>query len=581
MMNARVMVAPPRPDRARPEGDALLRSSRKMSRALAAATALAVVVAACGGDDDGGAATTAASVSSTPGATEAPSTTDGAGSPTTTAAASDDVCTADRAGGSLTVGVVSEAQGLDPAGAPGAGTTGGTERAAVFDTLLRYNQATGEYEPRIAESVTSNDDGSVWTIKIRDGVTFGNGDPLDAAAVAASIQRHIDPEARSTVRRALNGATLAVLDDLTVELTLAKAWAGFPFVLAREGGMITNPNAVAANPEGFTLDPGAGAGPFEVVTYQPGEPLVMKARANYWGGPVCIENLTFEFVPSNQARFEGLTLDEMQVAYLSAPTVVAEAVASGYPGLDNVVSWGNGLIFNVGLSNGSAPTSDVRVRRAIALAIDADVIDERVYAGTGLPTKALVGPQSRLWTGVEGLPYDPDTARALVEEAKADGWDGKLRVLCNNEPSRIDGAIAVEAMLEAVGMDVDLNTSVTIPGLVTAVNVDHDFDAACWGPSADDGGMWLTFSNFESTSPQNVNGLNDPGMDAALAALAAASGDDELKAAVAQLSEAWNDQVPGVVFASQNYRVTHAEKVRGITSTSSQIVLFDDAYLES
>src|SRR5690606_23776439 len=103
----------------------------------------------------------------------------------------EETCTADRVGGVATVGTYAEAPGLDPAVGGGTGLdmglAGGTEAAAIYDVLVIYDEVSGEYKPHLAEELTANDDATEWTLRLRSGINFDNGDPLDAEAVATSI----------------------------------------------------------------------------------------------------------------------------------------------------------------------------------------------------------------------------------------------------------------------------------------------------------------------------------------------------------------------------------------------------------
>ena len=105
-------------------------------------------------------------------------------------------CTEDRAGGEITVGEFS----MLPSFAPGQGqygVRGGAQSAAVYDRLMVWNPEAEEFEPKLAESLEANDDNTVWTLTLRDGVTFSNGDPLTAEDVAFTVGLHKDPATRS------------------------------------------------------------------------------------------------------------------------------------------------------------------------------------------------------------------------------------------------------------------------------------------------------------------------------------------------------------------------------------------------
>src|SRR5690606_9159555 len=93
-------------------------------------------------------------------------------------------------GGRLVLGMYAEPRSLDPVQASGAGTGGGTEMMALYDTIMRWNPDTNDYEPRTAESLTPNDDYTSWELKLRSGIRFRDGTPYDAEAVKLSIERH-------------------------------------------------------------------------------------------------------------------------------------------------------------------------------------------------------------------------------------------------------------------------------------------------------------------------------------------------------------------------------------------------------
>ena len=135
---------------------------------VALATILALLAAACGGDDSDAAGSDGGSGDS---------------------GGEDEQCTAERAGGSLTVGTGLPFTGMSPYVVLGTGQAGGDYMAAFYDTLMRYDATTQEFEPNVAESLEPNEDFTEWTLTLRPDVTFGNGDPLTTADVVAHIEK--------------------------------------------------------------------------------------------------------------------------------------------------------------------------------------------------------------------------------------------------------------------------------------------------------------------------------------------------------------------------------------------------------
>ena len=501
-------------------------------------------------------------------------------------------CTEERKGGEITMGVFSETSGLDPTVSTGSGVTGMNELMALYDVLMRLDRDTGEYVPHLAESLESNDDYTVWTLKLREGISFGNGDPLDAEAVIASINRFNNTDralgqANQSVAFVSFITEMVALDNLTVRFTLNEPWPRFPYTLADEPGMIVNVNVIEERggvPE-FSRDPaGGGAGPYELVEYVPEEQIVMEAKDDYWGGPVCIQKITFVRVPGAPATYDAFQSDEIQVAFLREPRAIAEARDNGDENaLVFLQNTGGVIMINNGIRGSTPPTTDVRLRRAIFLATNADIMNERANDGTGLPGKSLLSTRSRFYDENLFADYstDADQARALVEEVKAEGdWDGKIRLHCHNAPSRIDWAIAAEALLESVGFEVEVINDFNIGGLIQAVLVLADYDIACWGFNLADDTPYIPVLQHTCTSGSNRTGYCDENMDAAIANLRAASSDEEIQAALAGIWEVWQETVPSVMYETIEEYVLFKDNIRGVIGTQASGVMFHNAYIE-
>ena len=385
---------------------------RKSRMLGAVAMAIALLAAGCGDDDGGDASPAETTAGSTGGTTATSAATATTEAPTTgsTTTNEDEQCTAARKGGTLTVGEPAYSAGLDPAQVTGAAaTTGGIEMTAIYDTLMRWNTEKAVYEPQVAQSLTPNADSSVWTLKLRPNVKFGNGDPLTADAVIASIERLRGARVSAASFVQLMTSMVAP-DPMTVVFTLNAPWGDFPYFLAGSGGMIVN-RAVASSmtPEAFNLNPtGAGVGPFELKRYAPKEEVVLSAKPDYWGGVVCVDEVRVISPQGDQALLEALKLGEIDLTVLEAdPRYTAQAKEEGFPGA-GAVSQASQLMIN---TVPGQPGADVNIRRALVAAIDLDLINTRVYDGTGVFASTIVPPDSALAVqGLTGPKYDPTLA---------------------------------------------------------------------------------------------------------------------------------------------------------------------------
>jgi len=520
---------------------------------------LLLVAAACGGDDD----------------TSAPGTT---ASTTSTGATGERTCPRDPAGTRLTMGTVFEVAGLDPTVAFGSGQSGQSELHAIYDALMRYVPETRTYEPHVAASLTPNDDRTEWTLVLRDGIRFGNGDPLTAEAVRYSLER-LGRTTRFAAGQVQEIASMEVVDDLTLRLTMRRPNGQLAYTLSGEAGMVVNPRLAEERGEGLATDPnGAGVGPFEVERFAPGEELVLRAKDDYWGGPVCLETLRFVRVGASQASWEAFQAGELDVAFLEDdPRVIAEARADGKEVYASVAAGGSMLNLN---NREGRPTADPRVRRAIAHAIDVDLLARRLFGDAGVGGTTVTSPEQPAWGGVEGIRADADTARRLVAEAKADGWDGRLGMVFSNTPFETDLSIALEGMLEAVGMDVERENLPPNAALERLLQPPYDYDVARAQLAVLDTGGFARLNQFLSDSVRNRTGYGSPDMDAAILELLAASDVEEEAAAYGRIQEIWNRDVPSVPLLTTSWSIIAQDHVGGLAFTTEAAILWHGAYVD-
>ncbi len=571
---------------------------------VALAAAAAIALGACGGDDSGSddtTATTAATETTAAGgadttsaATTAPAadttTTAPAAATTTTEAPASggEDCTETVPGSVLNFGVYSPTPSLDPLQGSGA-LAGGTDVLALYDSLMRWDADTNEWVPHVAESLESNADFTEWTLTLRDGVTYSNGDPMVAQDVLDNLTRMTGPgrnASRGMIAR-VDLANSSAPDDQTVVFKLFKPWSNFGYLLADAPGMVVNPEVGAAlDSAGVSVisnDPtGAGVGPYSVEKWAPGESpyLVLKARPDYWGGAPCIETINLINIPQDQPKFESLQLGELDVAFLRTQNVIEDARATGdYDEEFALQSAGVTLIINQGVGAFNPIAQDVRFRQAVFAALDPESISQRAYGGELLIQNGFIHPDSIWYT--EGAPEPErsmDTAKSLVEELKGDGWDGKIRLICPD--TNADAPVAYEAALEAAGMDVDLQISDTNTH-IAAVAVNKDYDMACWGLNISDSAIWRQIGfNFASDSASNRIGYQNPDFDAAIDELYAAPDDDARRGAVLEMSEIYAQDVPVAVVGAVEEGIMIDKSVSGIIQTQQTMFMFQDASIE-
>ena len=554
-------------------------------RPLAALCCIALLAAVgCGSDDaeSGGDTVVGSDPAVTTDAED--STTDSVPDDTTdsTSGSTDESasCDATAPGTQIDYGTFAPNRSFDPTVSSGA-LVGGTEIAAIYDVLFIFDPVTAEIIPRLAESLTPNDDFTEWTLTLREGITYSDGTALTAQLVSDNIDRYFREEGVTNTSAGFLQyiESRNVVDDLTLEMTLNSPIAELGLIFADEPGMVVNINAIGDDLDAFGAQPpdAAGLGPYVVERNVPGEETILTARTDYWDGPVCIEKLRFVFLPGSQPTYEAWQNGDLNVAFLRDPIVIADSNANG----DNSFYFNQdgGLMYNPNHREDRI-TSDIRVREAIALAIDENIVNDRAYQGEFNSTKAYFGESSRFFSdAIEPIPTDPARAAELVEEVKAEGWDGKIVVEVQSSPPSPEAALAIEGMLEAVGMDVEVN--VRPVGENIAKLYEGDFDLIQTGFNSGPGTNVLSLvRNISSTSPTNRIGYASDAMDALLdTALATPTSD--LAPVMAEINALIGTDFVGFTMGTLDEGIVWTDDISGIVPTVSSIFLFHDAVLAS
>jgi len=314
----------------------------------------------------------------------------------------------------------------------------------VFEGLVRYRPGTLEPAPGLAESWQISEDGRVYTFDLRDGVRFHDGSRCDAEAVRFSFERMLDPEHPYHDTGPFPLAfffeaveSIEVLGPLRLRFRLDEPFAPFLSNLAYPAGLIVSPAAVKRWRDEVGRHP-SGTGPFRFVDWRPGERVRLERFDGYHGqreqpglpaaepngdsSSAAVRTLIFRPITDPMTRVAELLAGGVDLALeLSPDNVAAFRRRAGFQVLEET---GPHLWFLI-LNTRQGPLSDVRVRRALNLAIDARVLTEQVLRDTAVPAAGAV-PAAFDWAQDPALqPYahDPPAARALLAEAGIGGGD--------------------------------------------------------------------------------------------------------------------------------------------------------------
>ncbi|MDO5712367.1 MAG: ABC transporter substrate-binding protein [Micrococcales bacterium] len=475
-------------------------------------------------------------------------------------------------GGTLTFGSLGLPATLDPARTTATGSTGGTEMAAVYDVLVRLDSESDEFKPQLAKGLSVSDDGLTWTLKLRDGVTFSNGEQLDADAVLWSINRYLSNKGADTQLWSESVTEMSAPDDSTVLFTLSAPWATFPNMLATGPGMIVAEQA----DEGEKFTP-IGAGPFVLDEQKPNESISLKRRAGYWDGDANLDSILFLPATGGQQQLEMFETGQLDMFFIVDAGIGAKVADADYPAYLNVMNAGNAVLINNAEGH---PGADLRVRQALIQAFDPVAFDERTQDGLGRPSVALFSSASRWHSGAPDSQYDPESARALLDAAKADGYDGKISFTTRQAPEAQARAVALQAMLNAVGFDAEINYVNSVSDIIRVINVDKSYDLGQTGLNIRDSAPFLKlYSAFHSGSSANASGYSNSKMDELLSSLKSAGTQEQTQSILDDVEALFTADVPTLPIAAQDNIVVWRPTVHGTSHSYADIMLLGGAWI--
>ncbi len=355
--------------------------------------------------------------------------------------------TATAAQDSLTMGMVLEPPHLDPtAGAAAAIREIGY--ANIFEGLTRIDRS-GTVQPALARSWTISDDGLTYTFELADGVTFHNGVPLEAEHVVFSFERAMAEDSVNAQKGLFEPiASVEATDGSTVVITLKRPTGHFLFNLGWGDMVVVEPGSAETNKN----EP-VGTGPFRFVRWVKGDRVEIERNPDYWGEEPALAEATFKFIPDPAAATAAMLAGDID-AFANFPAPEALIQFEADPRFVVVIGSTEGETI-LAINNAKPPLDDIRVRRALAHAIDRQAIIDGAMMGYGTPIGSHFAPHNPAYADLTGTyPYDPDAARALLAEAGAEELELTLKLPPPSYARR--GGEIIQAQLAAVGVEAEI-----------------------------------------------------------------------------------------------------------------------------
>lgn len=435
-------------------------------------------------------------------------------------------------GGIVRRALTSEPASLDPHGVPSSGQN--VLMPYLFDTLI-FRDRDNKIHPYLAERWELSEEGKVITFYLKDGVTFTDGSPLDAAAVVFTFDRFKEVGVKSPFYGSLSAIEkVEAVDDLTVRMTLVNPSSTIYSVLSSPYFGIISPGAVEALGEEFGLNP-VGSGAFKLENWEPGISLTLVRNNDYnWAptvfanqGPPHLDALEFPVIPDAAAQMAAMDTGEIDLIFVNEPATISALEEDPNVSVHDVIL--NSLVY-LGFNFQKSPLDELKVRQAIGMAINKSEILENALGGVG---EIAFSPLAPSLPGFDPnlkdleLPFDLDASKALLEEAGfAQGEDGiwrrgetalqNLVLLTSTRAPNAEIAAVIQSNLLMLGIPVEIQA--LDARAATATAGEGAFDLMLWRYDWSDSDILYAYLSTDRLGSTNRNVYSNPELDALLEA---------------------------------------------------------------
>ena len=311
---------------------------------------------------------------------------------------------------SVVLAMALEPTGMDPT-ANAASSIAEVVQYNIFETLTKIN-SDGTVAPLLAESWEVSPELKTYTFKLRKGVKFQNGEPFNAAAVKFSFERAAAEKSTNKDKRTFTDmAKVAVIDDRTVVILNKELNPDFLFLMGQATAIIVEPKSADTN----ATKP-VGTGPYKLDNWSKGSSVTLSKWDGFYNpAAIKIKKVTFRFISDSAAQVAALLAGDVDAFPRVTPRSVPQF--KNNPKFQVIVS-GSRAKTILAINNKKKPLDDVRVRRAIAAAIDRKAVIEGAGDGYGAPIGSHYVPGAFGYVDTTGInPFNIEKAKALLAEA--------------------------------------------------------------------------------------------------------------------------------------------------------------------
>ena len=476
---------------------------------------------------------------------------------------------AQKPGGSITVGLELDIPGFDPLKVGVYDTAALTAASAIFETLT-YLDANGKAQPRLAASWKASEDFRTWTFKLRPGVKFHDGTPFNAEAYKANFDRQKDPANKCRCAFYIAGTrSVEAPDELTLVYNLNDPSVNFPALVsyASQNAAVHSPTAWKTKGDDYNRNP-VGTGPYILKSWTAGDRMILEKNPNYWDkDKVYLDRIVLKPLPDAQSRFASLQSGEVDLIWDDEYDAdnIQKAQKDSKLTVHTYTGSGAGVAaFNTKI----APLDDVRVRQALVMSLDRKKMSQALTNGLARPASNPYGDGSWVKCKDDGaLPYDVEKAKALIKDY---GKPVDFKMLFTATPRGRAGGQVLQQLWKQAGANMEMEQvdQATFP----ARGFSRQFQVIGWRiVDLADPDVQM-YANFHTGSPAALANYSNPELDGLLQKARTTADTDKRIDLYCEISRLINKEAIWFWTFQNTYYAISTAKVKGLPKMNSGVI---------
>jgi peptide/nickel transport system substrate-binding protein len=427
--------------------------------------------------------------------------------------------------------------------------------------------------PQLATAYKWSADNKSLEIKLREGVTFHDGEKMDAAAVKYSLERHKNMKGSNRRGELAEMSSVEVLDPSTVRINLSAPFAPLLAVLTDRSGMMVSPKAAEAAGEKFGAKP-VCSGPFRFVERIAQDRIVLERNPNYWNkGQIHFERIVYQPIPDATVRLANLRSGQLDFIERVAPSDIPQLRGDSRFTVAKIVEIGyQGITINLAKSDMAQKNplgKDPRVREAFELSLDRDAIVKVVMEGEAQAGNQWVAPSNQYYGKSAGIPRrNVARARQLLKEAGVPNPSFTLMTPTSSDAQRI--AQVVQSMAKEAGFDIKIHSTEFASSLNLADKGEFEAYVLAWSGRADPDGNLHTM--LACKGPTNYAGYCKDDVEALINESRTSLDPARRAAAYDKIAQQVQKDRPIIYLYHRHWLWAHSAKLSGLRTVPDGMV---------